>query len=389
MPFELNRVVTQKIPPSGIRVYFDIAAQDKSIISLSVGEPDFVTPELFRAAAKKSMDDGITGYTSNQGIPEVRQAIVDFLQAHYELQYDPNKEVMVTVGVSEGFDNALRAILNPGDEVIIPKPCFVSYEPMTLLAGGTPVPVNSTFENRFKIRPEQIEEKITGKTKALVINYPNNPSGATFTREELQRIAAICVENNLIVLADEVYSEITYGNKPASIASLPGMKERTILLSGFSKYFAMTGMRMGYICAPNEILSPILKIHQYAIMSAPTASQYASVAALRHGYPEVERMVKSYQERRDLIVKGLQEAGLECNIPEGAFYVFPRVRKLGVDGEQFAQGLLKHKVALVPGFPFGDAYRDHIRICYAAAKDKIIEALRRIKTFTGELKKKI
>ena len=386
MARELNRVIS-RIPPSGIRVYFDIAAQDKSIISLSVGEPDFVTPASFRAAAIQSINDGITGYTSNQGIPEMRAAIRDFLAEHYNVRYDADKEIMVTVGVSEGLDNALRAILNPGDEVIVPKPCFVSYEPMTQLAGGTPVIINSTFENGFKITPEQIAEKITPKTKALLLNYPSNPSGATFTASELERIAKICCEKDILVIADEVYSEMTYDFRPTSIATFPGMKERTILLSGFSKYFAMTGWRMGYVCAPNNLLAPILKIHQYAIMSAPTCAQYAATEALRNGYAEVKTMMQSYRERRDLIVAGLNDAGLECLTPEGAFYCFPRVSKLGVDGERFAQGLLKYKVALVPGFPFGDAFKDHIRVCYATSKDSIIEALKRIKEYVGTLKK--
>lgn len=385
MTFELNRVVS-KIPPSGIRVFFDIAAQDKSIISLSVGEPDFVTPKSFIEAAKRSLDEGVTGYTSNQGRPELREAISEFLNTHYGVQYDPKTEIMATVGVSEGLDNALRGILNPGDEVIIPKPSFVSYNPMTELAGGVVVEINATFENHFKITPDQIQEKVTPRTKAILINYPNNPSGATFTRGELEQIARIAIDNNLIVIADEVYSEMTYDFRPTSIAAIDGMKERTILLSGFSKYFAMTGWRMGYVCAPNELLAPILKIHQYAIMSAPTASQYAAEEALRNGFPEVERMVSAYRERRDILVQGLNEAGLECLVPEGAFYCFPRVSGLGVTGEEFARGLLDYKVALVPGYPFGDAYDGFIRVCYATSKEKIIEAIRRIKEFTETLK---
>ena len=381
-----------KIPPSGIRKFFDIAAEMKDCISLGVGEPDFITPQPFGAAGIKSIADGKTQYTSNSGLKELRCAISCYLHDSIDVDYEPETEVLVTVGASEAIDLALRALLNPGDEVLVPSPSYVSYAPCVELTGGVAVAIDTKAENMFKLTPEELTEKITPRTKALILPYPNNPTGAIMEKEYLEKIAPVILKHNLIVVSDEIYSELTYGEEPhCSIASLPDMWERTVVINGFSKAFAMTGWRVGYVAAPSEILAIMRKIHQYAIMCAPTAGQYAALEALEHSFrndfAEVKEMRRQYNERRIYLVNRLNDMGLKCFEPRGAFYAFPSVKSTGMDGEHFAEKLLfNKKVAVVPGSAFGASGKDFIRISYAYSVEAICKALDKIEEFLEEIK---
>lgn len=381
----------KKIPPSGIRKFFDIAAEMPDCISLGVGEPDFVTPAAFCEAAIKSINDGITQYTSNSGLKELRMAVTCYLHESIGVDYDPVNEVLITAGASEGIDIAMRALLNPGDEVLVPSPSYVSYVPCVELQGGKAVSIDTLAENKFKLTPEEIEEAVTDKTKALILPYPNNPTGAVMEREYLEKLVPVIIKHNLIVVSDEIYSELTYGEEPhVSIASLPGMWERTIVINGFSKSFAMTGWRVGYVAAPPELAAVMRKIHQYVIMCAPTAGQYAALRALEHSfrtdYAEVREMRKQYNERRIYLVNRLNDMGLKCFEPRGAFYAFPSVASTGLTGEHFAEKLLYSKrVAVVPGSAFGRSGRDFVRISYAYSIEMIKKALDRIEEFLREL----
>ena len=381
------------IPPSGIRKFFDLVAEMKDAISLGVGEPDYVTPANIRQAAIDSINKGITQYTSNSGLLELREEIVTYLKDRYGLTYDAKTEVLVTVGASEAIDLTLRAILNTGDEVLVPDPSYVSYAPCVTLCGGKPVSVYTCEEYEFKLLPEEIEKKITDRTKAIILPFPNNPTGGIMEKDKLEAIAEVIKKHDLLVISDEIYSELTYGGAHISIASLPDMWERTVTINGFSKAFAMTGWRVGYICAPVEIFRPILKIHQYAIMCAPTCSQYAALEALKQGksdgYKDVCAMRDDYDNRRKFMVEGLRRAGLKCFEPKGAFYLFPSVGHLGVTGEEFAEGLLKAKsVAVVPGSAFGESGKYHVRCCYATSMEKLKIAVQKIAEYVNELKNK-
>lgn len=381
-----------KIPPSGIRKFFDIAAEMKDCISLGVGEPDFITPQPFGAAGIKSIADGKTQYTSNSGLKELRCAISCYLHDSIDVDYEPETEVLVTVGASEAIDLALRALLNPGDEVLVPSPSYVSYAPCVELTGGVAVAIDTKAENMFKLTPEELTEKITPRTKALILPYPNNPTGAIMEKEYLEKIAPVILKHNLIVVSDEIYSELTYGEEPhCSIASLPDMWERTVVINGFSKAFAMTGWRVGYVAAPSDILAIMRKIHQYAIMCAPTAGQYAALEALEHSFrndfAEVKEMRRQYNERRIYLVNRLNDMGLKCFEPRGAFYAFPSVKSTGMDGDHFAEKLLfNKKVAVVPGSAFGASGKDFIRISYAYSVEAICKALDKIEEFLEEIK---
>ena len=380
-----DKVVGMK--PSGIRKFFDIVRTMEGAISLGVGEPDFDTPWFVREEGIYSLERGRTFYTSNSGLTELKEEIAKYLRRRFGVSYDPESEVMVTVGGSEGIDLACRAVLNQGDEVIIPQPCYVSYEPCVTLADGIPVTLELKEKDRFKLMPEDLEAKITPNTKMVVLPFPNNPTGSIMTEEELRKIAEVAIRHDLLVLTDEIYTELTYNDrKPASITQIPGMKERTILINGFSKAYAMTGWRLGYACAPKEIMQQMVKIHQFAIMCAPTTSQYAAVAALREGDEEVARMRESYNQRRRFVLKRLEEIGIPCFEPEGAFYLFPNISRFGMDCETFATELLKsEKVAVVPGNAFGDCGEGFVRISYAYSLKQLKEALRRIENFVKKL----
>ncbi|MGN0656802.1 MAG: aminotransferase class I/II-fold pyridoxal phosphate-dependent enzyme [Ruminiclostridium sp.] len=373
---------------SGIRKFFDIAATVKDVISLSVGEPDFKTPFAIRKEAIRTLEKGRTTYTSNAGLDDLRSGISDYLKNSINTAYDPKKEILVTVGGSEAIDAVFRAILNPGDEVLVPEPSFVCYTPLVTMADGVPVPIETKAENRFKLTPEQLLEKITPKTKALVLPYPNNPTGAVMRRDDLEKIAGVLREKNIIVISDEIYSELTYGGeRHVSIAEIYGMKERTVVINGFSKAFAMTGWRLGFAAGPEPIITQMLKIHQYGIMCSPTVSQYAAVVALRDCRADVEYMVNEYDMRRRLIVNGFNEMGLTCFEPEGAFYVFPCIKSTGLTSQEFCQRLIfEKKVAVVPGDAFGSCGEGFIRVSYAYSINHIMQALARIKEFINELK---
>jgi aminotransferase len=376
--------VLQSIPPSGIRRFFDIVSQMEDVISLGVGEPDFVTPWRIREAAIYSIERGYTQYTSNWGLLELREEIARLLDRRYGLEYRPEGEVLVTVGVSEGLDLALRAILNPGDEVLIPEPCYVSYRPNTLLAGGVPVSIGSDAGSGFRVSVERLEAAITPRTRALLLNFPNNPTGATLRRSDQERIAALVDRHDLIVISDEIYSELTYDGTHHSFARLPGMQNRTILLNGFSKAFAMTGWRIAYAAGPADLIGAMCKVHQYTMLAAPITAQMAAIEACRNGEPEMLAMVAQYDERRRLFVKGLNEIGLDCLMPEGAFYVFPNVRSTGLDCEAFAEALLmEERVAVVPGTAFGAGGEGHVRCSYASSLENIREALARMERFAA------
>lgn len=376
------------IPPSGIRRFFDLVSEMKGVISLGVGEPDFVTPWHVREACIYSLEKGYTMYTSNWGLLELREEIARSLYNDYEVKYEPSNEVLVTVGVSEGMDLALRAIVSPGDEVLIAEPCYVSYAPCTSLAGGVPVPISTTADNDFRVTAAQIEEKITPRTKALILSYPNNPTGATISREELMEIAKVVKKHDLIVISDEVYDKLTYQGKHTCFASLPAMKNRTILLNGFSKAYAMTGWRMGYACGHPEVIGHMTKIHQYTMLCAPVTAQMAALEALQNGRDEMQKMVAEYDRRRKLVVKGFNEIGLSCFEPKGAFYAFPSVKNTGLSSVEFAERLLMEaKVAVVPGNVFGSngVGEGHIRCSYAASVENLTEALERIGRFVKQL----
>lgn len=377
--------VVQHLPPSGIRRFFDLANQMEDVISLGVGEPDFITPWHVREACVYSLERGYTSYTSNRGLPALREAIVDYLQ-HFDLQYDPEKEVIVTIGGSEAIDIAMRTLLLPGEEVLIPEPAYVSYKPCALLAGGVPVGVPTRAEDGFRLTADMLRSHITPRSKILLLCFPNNPTGAIMSREDLLAIAQVAIEHDLFVISDEIYAELTYDGKHVSIASLPGMKERTIVINGMSKAFAMTGWRIGYAAAPEEIISLMVKIHQYTILCAPIMGQMAAIEALRHGQQEKERMVERYNQRRRLIVKGFREMGLPCHEPKGAFYAFPDIRPTGLTSEQFAEELLRReKVAVVPGHVFGACGEGFVRCSYATSVEQIQRALERIGRFVQPL----
>ncbi len=381
-PEKLINPTVSAIPPSGIRKFFDIVAEMKDAISLGVGEPDFVTPWAIREAGIYSLEKGKTHYTSNAGLMELREAISRYLTRRFHTDYKPSDEILVTVGGSEAIDLAIRTLVSPGDEVLVPEPSFVCYKPCTVLAGGVPVPIVTREEDNFKLTPELLKEKITDKTKLLVLPFPNNPTGGIMTREDLQKIADVIKDTDIMVLSDEIYAELTYGREHVSFASLPGMWEHTILVSGFSKAFAMTGWRLGYAAGPAPIIRTMTKVHQYAIMSAPTMSQNAAIEAMNGGDRDVQRMVEEYDRRRRLIVKGFRDMGLHCFEPEGAFYVFPNITPTGLSSTDFATELLKEeKVAVVPGNAFGESGEGFIRCPYAYSVENIEEALSRIARF--------
>ncbi|NLG84102.1 MAG: aminotransferase class I/II-fold pyridoxal phosphate-dependent enzyme [Firmicutes bacterium] len=377
----------QVLPPSGIRRFFDLVSEMKGVISLGVGAPEFVTPWHIREACFYALEKGYTMYTSNRGLLELRQEIARDLKRHYDLVYDPRTQILVTVGVSEAVDLAIRAIIEPGDEVFIPEPCYVSYGPCVFLAGGEPVYVRTSVEHDFRLQPRDLEAAITPRTKALVLCYPNNPTGAVMDREALSAIAEVVARHDLLVVADEVYAHLTYGAKHVSFAGLPGMGERTILLNGFSKAYAMTGWRLGYAVGPAEIIEAMNKIHQYTMLCAPITAQKAAIEALRNGDQERERMVTEYDRRRRFFVKRLNEIGLTCFEPRGAFYAFPSVAATGLDGLTFAEELLREeKVAVVPGEAFGPSGRYHIRCSYASSMENLKEALVRMERFLARRK---
>lgn len=376
----------QAIKPSGIRKFFDVASKMENVISLGVGEPDFVTPWNIREASISSLERGYTAYTANAGLFELRVEIANYLKDRFALEYDPETEVLVTVGASEAIDIGLRAVVDEGDEVVVVEPCFVSYAPLVQMAGGIPISVGTTIAERFKVDPKNIEAAITSKTKAIIISYPNNPTGATLSKEEMEKIAAIVNKYDLIVFSDEIYAELSFDQEPVSFASLPGMKERTIVISGFSKAFAMTGWRLGFVTAPADILAAILKLHQYSLMCAPTMAQYGAIEALKNGMDDVERMRESYRQRRNFITQSFQDIGLDCHLPGGAFYAFPSIKKTGLSSEQFAERLLfEERVAVVPGNVFGQGGEGHIRCSYATSIDKLEEAIERIDRFLRRL----
>ena len=381
----LSETITA-IPPSWIRKFFDIVSEMKDAISLGVGEPDFDTPWHIRDEGIYSLEKGRTFYTSNAGLKELKLEISRYLERRFDVGYDPDREIMVTVGGSEAIDIALRAMLDPGDEVLIPQPSYVSYVPCTILAGGVPVTVELEEKDRFRLTKEKVLEKLTPKTKILVLPFPNNPTGSILEKEDLEAIADVVREKDLFVISDEIYSELTYGRHHCTIAALSGMIERTVLINGFSKSYAMTGWRLGYACAPEAILRQMLKIHQYAIMCAPTTSQYAAVEALRNGDRDVEEMREAYDQRRRFLVKALRDMGLDCYEPQGAFYVFPCIKKFGMSSDTFALRLLEQeKVAVVPGTAFGDCGEGYLRISYAYSLQDLKRALERMGRFVASL----
>ena len=382
----LSKQITT-VKPSGIRKFFDLVSEMEDAVSLGVGEPDFDTPWHIRDEGIYSLDQGRTFYTSNTGLKELRVEICRYLKRHFALDYDYRTECLVTVGGSEAIDIALRAMLDPGDEVIIPQPSYVSYEPCTILAGGKPVIINLKAENEFRLTGKELEEAVTPRSKILVLPYPNNPTGAIMEEDDLKSIAKVVIENDLYVLSDEIYASLTYKGKHTSVASLPGMKERTITINGFSKSHAMTGWRLGYACGPEKIIAQMLKIHQFAIMCAPTTSQYAAVEALRNGDEDVRKMREAYDERRRVVLYMLKEMGLPCFEPEGAFYVFPCIRDFGMSSEEFAGRLLEEeKVAIVPGTAFGDCGEGYLRISYAYSVEDLQKALSRVSSFVTRLR---
>ncbi len=376
----------QQIPPSGIRKFFDLVSGVEDVISLGVGEPDFVTPWHIRESAFYSLEQGDTMYTSNYGLLELRKEIANLLRRDYHLEYNPNNEILVTVGVSEALDLALRAILKEGEEVLLPEPSYVSYEPSTVLAGGKVVRIPTREEEEFKLKADDLRRAITPQSKVLILCYPNNPTGATMDKSDLLEIAEVVEENNLIVLSDEIYSQLTYKGKHTSFATLPNMKERTIVFNGFSKAYAMTGWRVGYVAAPDPVIQAMMKIHQYTMLCAPIVSQKAALEALRNGEDEVRKMFKAYNQRRRVIVKGFNDIGLDCFEPKGAFYAFPSVKRTGLSSERFAERLLEENgVVVIPGTVFGESGSGFIRASYASSLENIYEALNRIEDFVKKL----
>ncbi len=378
----------QSLKPSGIRKFFDLLSSMEDVVALTVGQPDFITPWHIREAAIESLEGGHTYYTANAGMPELRRAIADYLHRRFNLSYDGRDEVIVTVGGSEAIDLALRAVLNPGDEVIIPMPSFVCYGPLTVLAGGVPVPIETKKEDGFKLTPEALRAAITERTKLLVLPFPNNPTGAIMTEEDLLAIADVLCGTNILILSDEIYAELTYGRRHVSIASIPDMYERTILVSGFSKAYAMTGWRLGYIAAPAPLAKEMLKLHQYALMCAPTASQFAALEATKNGDGDIEEMRAEYDRRRSFLLAGLGELGLPCFPAEGAFYLYPYIGGYGLSSEEFCERLLYEEgCAIVPGTAFGEVGEGYARISYAYSMHHLKEALVRIGNFLRKLEK--
>jgi aminotransferase len=378
----------EQMPPSGIRRFFDIAARMEDVVSLGVGEPDFSTPWTVREAAIYSLERGQTTYTSNYGLLELRQTIASHMYALYKVVYHPDDEVLVTVGVSEGLDLALRAILDPGDEVIVPEPCYVSYKPCVTLAGGVPIGIATTAQEHFRPTVHQLEKARTAKTKAILLGFPSNPTGSTIPREQLQPIVDFAAKHNLFLISDEIYDRLVYDGQHVCVASLPGARERTIVLNGFSKAYAMTGWRIGYACAPAAVLTGMVKIHAYTALCAPITGQKAAVEALLHGEQAVTEMVEQYNQRRRLIVEGLNELGLSCHMPDGAFYAFPSIKSTGMSADEFAERLLyAEKVAVVPGTAFGAGGEGHIRCSYATSITNLEKALVRMQRFLAGLKR--
>ena len=377
-----------KLKPSGIRKFFDIVHEMKDAISLGVGEPDFDTPWHIRDEGIYSLEKGKTIYTSNSGLIQLRQEISKYLERKYNVSYDPNTEMLITVGGSEGIDVGLRAMLNPGDEVLIPQPSYVSYEPCTVIAGGKPVIIELKAENEFRLTEQELRDAITDKTRVLILPFPNNPTGAIMEESDLVAIAKVCVEKDIFVMSDEIYAELTYKGKHVSIASLPGMKERTILINGFSKAYAMTGWRLGYACGPKEVISQMTKVHQFCIMCAPTTSQYAAIEAIKNGDDDIAKMRDAYDQRRRFLLDAFKKMGLECFEPYGAFYVFPCVKEFGMTSDEFATRFLEEeKVAAVPGTAFGDCGEGFLRISYAYSLDHLKIAMERLARFVDKLRK--
>ena len=387
---DYSKVLSEKVvsmKPSGIRKFFDILNEVPGVISLTVGEPDFKTPWHVREAAISSLEKGKTTYTSNTGLVEFRKQIASYLERRFNVSYDPSNEMIITVGGSEAIDLAIRAIVEPGDEVLIVEPAYVCYVPMTELCGGVPVVIPTRVEDRFKLTPELLKKYITPKTKMLILPYPNNPTGAIMTEEDLKKIADVLKDTNIVVLTDEIYGELTYGRRHFSFAALPDMRARTIYVGGFSKSYAMTGWRLGYVCAPKEITKQMLKIHQYAIMCAPTMSQYAGIEAVMNGDEDIEYMKDCYNQRRRMLLSGLSEIGLSCFEPEGAFYVFPKIGDYGLSSEEFCERLLyEEKCAIVPGNAFGQSGEGFARISYAYSVEHISRAIDRLDKFLKKIK---
>ena len=376
----------REIPPSGIRKFFDLIQDLDGAISLGVGEPDFPTPWKICESGIYGIEHGQTAYTSNKGIPALRELIARYLQKRFALAYDPGEEIVVTTGVSEGVDIALRAVTDPGDEVLVAEPCYVAYGPGVMLAGGIPVPVHCTAKDDFRLTPEALLERITPRSKALVINYPNNPTGGVMSRNDLGAIADIVADHDLLLITDEVYAELTYEGQHTAAATVKDLRERTITLNGFSKAYSMTGWRVGYLCAPRELCAAALKIHQYVMLCAPAMGQLAAMEALRSGEEEKDAMVSEYRLRRNLFVEGLNRVGLPCHLPRGAFYAFPSVTQTGLSDDEFAERLLKEKkVAVVPGSVFGAAGKGHLRCSYAVSRQDLLTALKRIEEFISGL----
>ncbi len=388
---DYNEFLTERIKevkPSGIRKFFDIANEMQDVISLSVGEPDFVTPWHVRNAGIQSLEKGRTWYTPNRGFQELRDEISKYFHRRFNVKYSPETEVLVTVGGSEAIDLLIRCLIGAGDEVLIPQPCFVCYEPMTIMSGGKPVIIKTRAEDEFRLTAEQLEENITEKTKLLVLPFPNNPTGAVMRRGDLEKIAEVVKKHNLIVLSDEIYSELTYGDeKHVSFAEIDGMRERCIVVNGFSKSYAMTGWRLGYALGPEKLIEKMTILHQYAIMSAPTTAQYAAIEALKNGDEDIEKMRGEYDLRRRLIVSGFRKMGFDCFEPEGAFYVFPCIKSTGLTSEEFCERLIREKhVAVVPGTAFGECGEGFVRVSYSYSISHIREALKRITEFVNEIK---
>ena len=384
---KLSKLASQ-IPPSGIRAFFDLVLGMKDVVSLGVGEPDFVTPWNIRESAIYSLEEGYTSYTSNKGLLELRNDISRYLMHKYGLEYEPEEEMLITAGVSEGFDLAVRAIVNKGDGILIPEPSYVSYAPIVTMCGGRPVLMRTTPENEFKITAKELNKYCDGRTRGLILNYPNNPTGATYSKSELKDISKVVMKKNLIVISDEIYCDLTYDFGHTPFPSLSRMKERTIYLNGFSKAFAMTGWRIGYACGPEKVIALMTKIHQYTMMCVSITSQIAAREALKNGERSVQEMKREYKRRRQFIVPALNEIGLTCHKPEGAFYAFPSIKGTGLTSMEFARALLKkEKVAVVPGTAFGPSGEGYIRISYASSLDNLKEAVNRIKHFLSDLKK--
>lgn len=378
--------LVQQIPPSGIRVFFELVLGMKDVISLGVGEPDFVTPWNIREKAIFSLEEGYTSYTSNKGMIELRREISRYLKNKYGMEYDPEEEILVTVGVSEGFDLAIRAITDHGDKILIQEPAYVSYGPVTTICGGKPVPIKTSPLNGFKVTSRDIVKAYNKKTKGIVLCYPNNPTGNSYSKKELKAIAGVVAKKNLIMVADEIYCDLTYDFTHTPFPTLPGMKERTIYLNGFSKAFAMTGWRIGYACGPKEIIAAMTKIHQYTMMCVPISSQMAAIEALKNGERSVAEMKREYRRRREFVISRLNEMGLSCHKPEGAFYAFPSIKKTGLSSMEFSNRLLKQeKVAVVPGTAFGASGEGYVRISYATSFDKLKEAMHRMERFLSQI----